>query len=88
MNKIKNGTPNSLDTKAAIDALEYLMAAKYISRKKLYFANFMRGLFFSLGAIVGTALVTTLVLGFLSQFTSYEPAKNLEQSIQKNLNSQ
>lgn len=87
MHKFKNGTPNSFDTRAAIDALEYLMASKYISKKRLYFENFVRGIFFSLGTIVGLAIVSTLVLGILSQFDDAKPIDNLKKSIESNLES-
>jgi hypothetical protein len=35
-----------VDTKAAVQALEYLLTAGYVSKRRLYLANFMRGLFF------------------------------------------
>lgn len=80
--KIKHGTPNNLDTKAAVEALEYLLAAGYVNKKRLYAANFVRGIFFSLGTLVGLALVTTVVVGVLSQFDDFEPANRLRESIQ------
>jgi len=83
--KIRHGTPNNLDTKAAIEALEYLLAAGYVSKKRLYMANFMRGIFFSIGTIVGIALVSTLVIGVLSQFEESKPATQLKQTIEKSL---
>jgi len=83
--KIRHGTPNNLDTKAAVEALEYLLAAGYVSKKRLYFANFMRGMFFALGSIVGIAIVSTLVLGILSQFDSSKQANQLKQTIEKSL---
>lgn len=86
--KIRHGRPNNLDTKAAVEALEYLLAAGYVSKKRLYFANFMRGIFFSLGTIVGVALVSTLIIGVLSQFKSSEPVDNLRQQIEKAVNVQ
>ena len=77
----KHGTPNSLDTKAAVEALEYLLAAGYVSKKRLYFANFMRGIFFSMGTIVGVAIISTLVLGILSQF-DYKPINTVKSNIE------
>lgn len=87
-NKPKHGTPNHLDTKAAVEALEYLFAAGYVSKKRLYFANFMRGMFFALGSIVGIAIVSTLVLGILSQFEQSQPIDNLKKAIERNLETQ
>lgn len=80
--KIRHGTPNNLDTKAAIEALEYLLAAGYVNKKKLYFANFMRGMFFALGSIVGVALVSTVVIAVLSQFDDAPFVNNLRNSIE------
>lgn len=84
-NKPRHGTPNSLDTKAAVEALEYLLAAGYVSKKRLYFANFMRGIFFSMGTIVGIALVSTLIIGVLAQFKSFDPVNRLRESIERSV---
>jgi hypothetical protein len=83
--KIRHGTPNNLDTKAAVEALEYLLAAGYVSKKRLYFANFMRGIFFSLGTIVGIALVSTLIISILSQFDDARLVKDVKTSIEKSI---
>ena len=79
--KIQNGTPNNLDTKAAIEALEYLLAAGYVNKRRLYLANFVRGIFFSIGTIVGLAIVSTIVLGILSQF-DYGPVNIIQDTVQ------
>lgn len=57
-----------IDAKAAVQALEYLLAAGYVSKKRLYLENFMRGIFFSLGSIIGAAVIVTLLLWILSHF--------------------
>lgn len=59
---------NKIDPKVAAQALEYLMSAQYISRKKLYFENFVRGIFFSIGSVVGVAVAVTLILWILTLF--------------------
>lgn len=86
--KIRHGRPNNLDTKAAVEALEYLLAAGYVSKKRLYFANFMRGMFFALGSIVGVALVSTLVIGILSQFNQSKFVDNLQRNVENALDAQ
>jgi hypothetical protein len=83
--KVKHGTPNNLDTKAAVEALEYLLAAGYVSKKRLYFANFMRGMFFAMGSVVGIAIVSTLVIGILSQFDDSPTVENLKVNVEKAL---
>lgn len=85
LSKPFNGTPNNLDTKAAVEALEYLLAAGYVSKKHLYFANFMRGIFFSMGTIVGIAIVSTIIIGILAQFEEVPFIREARQSIEKSI---
>lgn len=49
-------------------ALEILFATKYIDKKKLYFSNFLRGIAFSAGGIIGATLVVALLIWLLSLF--------------------
>lgn len=49
-------------------ALEILFTKDYISRKQLYYENFMRGIFFSIGGIIGATLVIALLIWLLSLF--------------------
>lgn len=49
-------------------ALEILFADGYIDKKKLYFENFLRGIFFSAGGIIGATIVIALLLWILSLF--------------------
>lgn len=49
-------------------ALEILFAAGYVDRKKLYWENFVRGIFFSIGGIIGATVILTLLIWFLSLF--------------------
>lgn len=64
--KIKKLTPRQ--TKDAAEALEVLFASEYVDRKKLYIANFWRGIFFSAGAVIGAAVVIALLMWILSVF--------------------
>ena len=75
----------SIDTKAAVQALEYLLAAGYVSRKRLYFENFLRGVFFSVGSIVGAAIVVTLLLWVLSYFDSLPFIQNISRAIENSV---
>ena len=83
----KNSKKPEVDTKAAIGALEYILAAGYIDKKKLYFDNFMRGLFFGIGSVIGLAVVATLLLWGLSYFDNVpfikQISNNIEQTLQK-----
>lgn len=49
-------------------ALEILFATDYIDKKKLYVSNFVRGMFFSAGGIIGATIVIGLLIWILSLF--------------------
>lgn len=51
-------------------ALEILFATDYIDKKKLYLSNFVRGMFFSAGGIIGATIVIALLLWIMSLFDS------------------
>lgn len=72
--------------KDAANALELLFASHAISKKRLYWENFVRGVFLGLGSVVGAAIVISIVLWVLS-ITQNIPfigpiSQNIEQSIQ------
>ncbi len=56
------------ESQDAAKALEALFASEYVDKKKLYIANFWRGIFFSVGAVIGAAIVVTILLWLLSLF--------------------
>ncbi len=85
MKKQHTSTP-SIDEKAAVQALEYLLAAGYVSKKRLYFENFLRGIFFSVGSVIGAALVVTIILWGLSLFNDVPFVSDIAQNIQRSLN--
>lgn len=80
-------TPSKEQIQHAKEALELLFASQYIDKKQLYFENFLRGLFFGLGTIIGTAIALTLGLWILSLFDSIPligpVVENIESSIQQ-----
>ena len=86
MKQAKSKTPD-IDTKAAVMALEYLLAAGYVNRKKLYYENFMRGITFSVGSIIGATVVITLILWVLSAFDTAPFIGHIVKSIQDAINS-
>ncbi len=49
-------------------ALEILFATDFISKKKLYWENFVRGVTMSMGTIVGATIGIALLLWILSFF--------------------
>lgn len=69
-------------------ALEILFATDYIDKRKLYFSNFIRGMFFSAGGVIGATLVIAIVLWILSLFNSVPLVgplfENTRETIQQN----
>ncbi len=51
-------------------ALEILFATNFISKKRLYWENFVRGLTFSIGSIIGATVGIALILWVLSFFNT------------------
>ena len=49
--------------------LEDLFYDFYTSRKRVYLMNFVRGMFFGVGSVIGGTLLVAIVLGVLSWFT-------------------
>ncbi len=71
----------------AAKALEALFASEYVSRKKLFIANFWRGVFFSAGTIVGAVVILTVLLWALSLFERVPLVgpitNNIQQTVEK-----
>lgn len=76
---------HDIDEKAAVQALEYLLAAGYVSKKRLYIENFMRGIFFSAGSIIGAAIVVTILLWVLSLLDSVPFINDIVENAQRSL---
>jgi len=79
-------TKKEFDAKEAARALEVLLAAGYVDKKKLYIANFIRGIFFSLGSVLGATLVVALLLWVLSVFDTAPVIGHFIQSVQDSIN--
>lgn len=82
--KTAKKTPD-IDEKAAVQALEYLLAAGYVSKKRLYVENFLRGIFFSAGSIIGAAIVVTILLWVLSLLDSVPFLSDIVENAQRSL---
>lgn len=79
----KNKVP--LDSKQAAKALEYLFASKHLSKRRLYLENFLRGMFFSMGTVIGLAVCATVVLWVLSLFDSMPFVREISKAIENSL---
>ena len=51
-------------------ALEILFAAGYVDRKRLYWENFVRGIVFGAGGVLGATVVIAVFVWLLSLFDS------------------
>jgi hypothetical protein len=58
------------DSKQIAKALQILFATDFISKKKLYWENFVRGIMMSMGTVVGATIGLALLLWILSFFSS------------------
>jgi Domain of unknown function (DUF5665) len=71
-------------------ALEILFATDYIDKKKLYLSNFLRGMAFSAGGVIGATIVIALLLWALSLFDNVPLIgpllENTRQTIEQNQN--
>lgn len=54
--------------KEVTKALELLLASGYISRRVLYRENFLRGIFFGAGSLIGATVFIAVLIWFLSLF--------------------
>lgn len=66
-------------------AVEILFTTGYISRKRLYLENFIRGLFFSVGGIIGATLVIGLLVWILSLFDQVPLIRPLIENIRSSI---
>lgn len=49
-------------------ALEVLFSSEYIDRNKLYLHNFIRGIFFGAGGVIGATVLIAVIVWLLSVF--------------------
>jgi hypothetical protein len=54
--------------KEVAKALEVLFASDYIDVRKLHMENFIRGIFFGAGGVIGATVLIALIVWFLSLF--------------------
>jgi Fe2+ transport system protein B len=64
----KSNDPTNKTQPDVTKALEVLFASNYINKRKLYLANFLRGIFFGVGSVLGATVVVVILLGILSLF--------------------
>ena len=70
----------------AAKALEVLFASSYIDKKKLYWENFVRGITFSIGGIIGATIGIALILWVLSIFNEIPFIGEVTKTVQETIN--
>ncbi len=53
--------------------IEELFNDFYSSRRRIYWMNFIRGISFGFGSVIGGTIVVAVIVWFLSQFTNIFP---------------
>ncbi len=56
------------DPKQVTRALEALFASNFIDKKRLHWENFVRGIFFGAGGVIGATVLIAIIVWFLSLF--------------------
>lgn len=73
------------DPKVAARALEQLFALGYVKRRTLYWENFVRGLFFSAGGVIGATILIAIIAWVLSLFDNLPLIGRLFENAQQTL---
>ncbi len=68
MSEKENQKPVIKDPKDVAKALEVLFASSYIDTKRLHWENFIRGMFFGAGGVIGASVLIAILVWFLSLF--------------------
>lgn len=71
----------------AAKALEALFASSFVSKRSLYKENFLRGIMFGSGTIIGTAIVLTAILWILSGLSDVPFIEPIVENVQRTLES-
>lgn len=71
--KIVNKIRSDNERGARQNLLEELFFDFNRNKTQIYFINFMRGLFFGLGGVIGGTIVLGLIIWLLSQFVNIFP---------------
>lgn len=73
---------------AAAKALQALFASDYVSKKTLYFQNFIRGLTFGVGSFLGATLGAALIIWVVSLFSEVPLIGRFVNDIKDTVNTQ
>lgn len=71
--KVVNKIRSDNERGARQNLLEELFFDFNRNKTQIYFINFMRGLFFGLGSVIGGTIVLGLIIWLLSQFVNIFP---------------
>lgn len=89
VNKIKNQIDKDQNIGAQRDLITQLFDDHYRSRWRIYKMNFVRGIFFGFGSVLGATIVVSLTIWVLSHFVQLpdnflrQVETNQQQSLQQ-----
>ncbi len=69
VNKVVKRIKKDEENGARVAILEELFNDFHRNRRQVYFFNFIRGIFFGFGSVIGATVVLALVVGLLNVFT-------------------
>jgi len=73
------------DMKAKRDTLDELFHDIYSDRKRIYKVNFVRGIFFGLGSVIGGTVIVALIVWTLSLFVNVPVLGELFETTQNSI---
>lgn len=69
----KEAAKKQRDVEARKEVLEEIFNDIYDNRRRIYWVNFTRGIFFGIGSLIGGTIAITLGITLLSQFVDWFP---------------
>jgi len=86
LKKIANKIKNDNERGARHSLIEELFYDFHRSRKEVYTTNFIRGIFFGLGSVLGGTIIVAIIIWILSWFVNFPGVGDYFQQLQDTLN--
>ena len=85
MSKTEKREPSTAEYESIGRSLESIVVHGYASKRRLFFANFLRGVFFGLGSALGATILVAIVLFVLSLFSEVPLVGRFFENLQNTL---
>jgi hypothetical protein len=86
IHKIAKKMKNDNERGARHDLIEELFYDLHRSRRQVYLMNFIRGIFFGLGSVLGGTILVAIIIWTLSLFVDWPGIGQFFQQLQDTLN--